>query len=317
MKKYLITLLLISFCSQLFALTWDEPWHDKVVKEAEYFVLARVKKYDTANGVLISVIKTIGGKELKGDIIVNDFYLLDICSYSGGQRYPKVQLDGIDSCFFFLKKVNDTFCIATPTTGFAFVDDGKVRATYRHSYHQASVSYEHYMISQEAIFNFYHNQPYDKAQIIDFVSAKLTSKPAGFESDEIEEFFEQHIALELIFHLQLDGFYEKIIPFLNHKENIHNRISAARALKAYDSREKNLALISVINEGSDDDFLKVICIWSLSNISKFGLLGDIRKLVPKASNEPNGFGGNIMDNRVCTKMPRVKNALEDFIEKNK
>jgi hypothetical protein len=317
MKKYFLSFLFTFLIISSFALTWDEPWHDKVVKEADYFVLARVKNYDTANGILVTIIKTIGGKEITGDIIINDFYLLKICSYSGGQRYPRVKLNGVDSCFFFLKNINDTFSIATPTTGFAVVAEGRVTATYRHSYHQAAVDVETYLKTQAAIFSYYHNMSYDKSFIEKFVDSKLSLKPAGFSEQEINQFFEQHAALEVIYHLQLSGFYEKILPFLNYKENRHTQISAARALRAYNSKEKNMALLKIIQEGGDDDFLKVICIWSLNDISKYGMTDDIKKIIPKASEEPNGFGGNIMDNRVCTRMPKVKDALEELLGKSK
>jgi hypothetical protein len=315
MKKALFISLLLFSSFKIFALTWDEPWHDKVVKESDYFILARVINYDTANGILVDVIKSIGGKEIKGQIIINDFYLLKICSYSGGQRYPKVRLNNVDSCFFFLKLSNDTFSIATPTTGYAEVIDGKVRATYRHSYHQASVPFDVYWKSQSAIFNFYHELPYNKSEIVRFVSSKISQKPAGFSDAEIDLFFEQHVALELIFHLQLDGLYDKIILFLNHKKNKHNQISAARALISYDSKEKNAALLKLIKEENDEDFLKVICVWSLRNIAKYDQVDEIKNLLKTASEEPNGFGGNIMDNRVCTTLPKVKNALQEALDK--
>ncbi len=55
---------LISSISCL-ATTWDEPWHEKVVKEADYFVLAIVLTSDEHQGATLEVLKMLGGKKLK------------------------------------------------------------------------------------------------------------------------------------------------------------------------------------------------------------------------------------------------------------
>lgn len=314
MRTLLIAIpLLISFVNA-FALTWDEPWHDEVVKKSDAFILGKIIRVDEKEGIYIKVLKNISGISTPAELKISDFYLLKICSRSGGQgiEFP---LEGFDSCYFFLKNNNDTFSIATPTTGFAQIIDGKVVATYRHSYHQTSVPINVYENSQEAIFNFYHGKKYNDFWINNFVNEELSKKPAGFEKDELERFFLQHVALELIYHLQLPNYFDRLQPFMNHSDNRHNQISAARALKNYSSAETNKILISVITSKSNDDFLKVICLWSLSETNKAEMQKQLKQIGENASDEENGFGGNIMDHRVCTHFPTVKKAIEEIVSK--
>ena len=312
MRALLIATILLGFSFNAFALTWDEPWHDKVVRDSDAFILGKIIRVDEKEGIYIRVLKSISGVNVPAELKITDFYLLKICSTSGDQ-YPEFPLNGIDSCYFFLKINNDTFSIATPTTGFAKVIDGKVVATYRHSYHQTSVPVNDYEKSQEAIFNFYHGKKYDESWIKNFVTGELSIKPAGFEKDEIERFFSQHVALELVFHLQLKGYFDLLQPFIEHNENRHNQISAARALKNYSSVTTNNILMNVIKSSSDDDFLKVICLWSLSGTNTAEMQEQLKQILKTASNDGGGFGGNIMDHRVCTRFPSVKAAIEELV----
>ena len=58
--KHLKTILFLVF---LFSITktwgtaWDEPWQDSVIKNADYFVLAKVKSFNEKKGVKIEIIK--------------------------------------------------------------------------------------------------------------------------------------------------------------------------------------------------------------------------------------------------------------------
>jgi hypothetical protein len=311
-KILLITFTFISTHS--FATTWDEPWQDRVIKEADYFVFAKIKSFDEEKGVTIEILRTIGGEELKGKIKITKFYLLDLCSKSGGHG-PEFQFDGIKECYFFIKKNSKgEYCIATPTTGFDYLKDGKVYATYRHSYHQALVPVEIYEKTMTAIFNNYHNITYDKQNINDFVNKYLSLKPAGFSEAEIDNFFAQHVALECVYHLRITGLYSKIIPFLNDTSNFHNQVSAARALIAYNTPECKQALLNVISDTSRDNFVQVICIWTLSEFKPTELKNQLVIAAKTASTKDNGFGGNIMDSRVCTHFPEVKDAIENLIK---
>jgi hypothetical protein len=313
LKFVLIGLFILVFSTSK-ATTWDEPWQDKVIKQADYFVLAKVISFDKNKGVTISILQQFGGKPLKGTIKITNFYLLHICSSSGGEG-PEFDFENVDSCYFFIKKNNkNEYCIPTPTSGYAVVRGGKVSATYRHSYHQAMVSREVYDNTMSAIFNNYHGLAYDKTYITTFINKYLALAPAGYDDDHIETFFYQHVALESIYHLGLKGYYEKIIPFLKDEKNFHNQVSAARALIGYNNNQSKQSLLSTIRNKKTNDFVRVVCIWTLKTYQPKELKAELIKLEQTASTQENGFGGDIMDPRVCTQIPTVKEALADLIK---
>ena len=308
-----ISLSLLSTTS--FATTWDEPWQDRVIKEADYFVLAKVDSFDKNEGVTIDIIKSLGGKELKGKIKITDFYLLELCSSSAGHG-AEFNFDGVSECYLFIK-MNDKgqYCISTPTSGFNALMNGKVYATYRHSYHQALVPVDIYEKTMTAIFNNYHNIPYDKQYINEFVTKYLSLKPARLIEPEIDTFFSQHVALECAYHLKLTGLYSKIIPFLNDTSNLHNQVSGARALIPYNTFDCKHELLKVISDTTRNHFVQVICVWTLSEFKPVELKSQLVMISKTASTSENGFGGDIMDPRVCTNFPDVKDAIEKLINK--
>jgi hypothetical protein len=169
-------------------------------------------------------------------------------------------------------------------------------------------------MTMTAIFNHYHQMAYDKESIADFIDLQLGKKPAGFEQSELKTFFLQHVALEIIFHLRMDLYYDKVLPFFQDSKNLHNRIAASRALVAYNTKETKQLLVDKIASNTDDDFVTVICIWTLKEFKPTELKAELQKLVKNASDEDNGFGGNIMDPRVGTRFPTVKSALEELVE---
>lgn len=312
-------LLVLVVCLKLFlfipiySTTWDEPWADKVIKEADSFVLAKIKNYNDSV-TTIEIVKTLGGKELHGEIKITSFYLLDLCSTSGGHD-PEFHFKGINESYFFIKQnKNGKYCIATPTSGFDYLVEGKVYATYRHSYHQAKASKEVYEKTMTAIFNNYHNNTYDSKYLGEFIEKYISLKPAGFEENEIETFFAQHIALESAYHLKSKTDYSKLLMFLKDTTNFHNQVSAARALVSHNNNIVKQELLKVIKDTTFSDFTKVICIWTLSEFKPTELKEQLVKISENASTNETGFGGNIMDPRVCTHFPDLKNALEELIK---
>lgn len=313
--RVVILIFLFSVAGKGYSTTWDEPWQDKVIKEADYFVLAKIKSFDEKKGVKIEIIKSLAGKELSGKIEISDFYLLDMCSRSDGHG-AEFEFEGIKESYFFIKKnEKGEYCIATPTSGFANIIDGNVYATYRHSYHQALVPVDVYEKTMQAIFKNYHGEAYDTEYINQFVNKYLSMKPAGFDEGEIKTFFLQHVSLECVYHLKITGVFEKIMPFFNYTSNFHSVVSAARALRVYNTNECKEVLMKAIADTSLGDFAHVMCIWSLSEFKPTELKERLKDIEKDASTESNGFGGNIMDPRVCTHMPRVKDALNELIEK--
>jgi hypothetical protein len=296
------------------ATTWDEPWTETVIKQSDYFVLANIISYDEEKGVKIKITKQLGGEKLPEELEITNFYLLNLMSTSGGHG-AEFHFKDIEKSYFFIKKnAKGEYCISTPTSGFDFVKDGNVYATYRHSYHQALVPIDVYELTMTAIFNYYHQISYDKSQIINFIEKNLLKTPAGFGKDEINIFFLQHVSLELIFHLKLDNFYNQILPFFHDISNFHSRVSASRALIAYNNAETIKLLMNKIAKNEDDDFTTVICIWTLKEFNPKNKKKELKKFIKNASIEENGFGGNIMDPRVGTYFPSVKSALEDLVE---
>jgi hypothetical protein len=163
-----------------------------------------------------------------------------------------------------------------------------------------------------AIFNNYHNQPYDGLFIHDYVSEYITKRPAKI-NDTL--FFTQHVALETIYHLRLTGFYENILQFLADDSNFHNQVSAARALAAYNTPSCKEELMKILISQGQDNFVQVICIWTLAEFHPVELKDRLIEIARTASTDENGFGGNIMDPRIGTYFPDVKNAIQELIGK--
>ena len=314
MKGLTLTLVLAILSLKSFSLTWDEPWQDKVIKTSEYFILGKILSASDSL-VRVKVIKVLGGK-LSGEIIeINSFYLLHICSSSGGHG-PEFHMQRIDSCYFFIKKNKESgYGIATPTSGFAVLKDGEVYATYRHSYHQSLVSPEVYENTMIPIFNYYHDLRYDQDYIKKLADVYLSKKPAGFADNEIDIFFMQHAILESIYHLKIGGYFEKILPFLNAKDNFHAQVSAIRALSAYNTEDSKKELLAILSESDQSGFVKVMAVWALGDLRTVDIKQKLSSLLSNAPDESNGFGGNIMDSRVCTRIPTVKDAIEELISK--
>lgn len=311
MRVLLIALfsLLVLTRNIAFATTWDEPWHEKVVKNADFFVLAKVVSSDEKKGITATVIRSLAGGSLAGNIKINDFYLLNICSTSGGHG-PEFHMGNTDTCYFFLKKnAQSNYSIATPTTGFAAMFSHKVYATYRHSYQQALVPQGVYESTMTAIFQHYHGQPYDAAYINSFISEYLALAPAKIDKEGMSTFFLQHVALETMYHLGLSSNYALLLPFLRDTANKHAQIGAARALTGINTAEAKQELLVMLQDPNTSDFPKTVAVWTLASYHPTELKAKLQTLEQSASTEENGFGGNIMDPRVCTDIPTVKAAL--------
>lgn len=310
-STFLVTVFFIS--NTVAATTWDEPWQEKIIKEADYFVVAKIKS-SNAKSVTLSNIRVLGGEPLKKKLKITNFYSTHIQSWSSGSHGPEFDFKGIDVSYFFIKMDSSgEYCIATPTSGFAAVREGKVLATYRHSYHQALVPIDVYEKTMTAIFNFYHNRPYDVNGIHDYVKQFVNLKPTGFKKEEMTSFFAQHVALECIYHLRLKDHYESVLNFFHDTLNFHNQISAARALINYNTEECKRELLKFISDSTKSRFVQVICIWTLTEFNPVELKEELTSLLPLVSEEYTGFGGNIMDPRVGTHFPSPRGALRQLI----
>ena len=217
--------------------------------------------------------------------------------------------------FFIRQNTGGAYCIATRTTVFDYVSDGQVISTFRHSYHQAQVPLEIYQMVMTAIFNNYHNLPYEKSSIEVFVNNTLKKTSAGFSKDELDIFFLQHVALECVHHLKLNIDERLVYPFLEDKKNFHSQVSAARAMVAFNTNSSKLELLKIISDTTQKHFVQVMCVWTLSELNPKEIKSELVKVSEVASDSENGFGGNSMDPRVCTDIPTGKEALKRLIAK--
>ena len=247
--------------SNLKADTWDEPWQKEIIEKSDYFVLGRViEKTDTYAKVKIE--KNFGDNALPKVIIIDSYYLLELMSSSG--HGVEIDLEKNFSYYLLLKKnEKGNFSLPTPTSGHAKVDENNnVFATYRHSYHLALVPQNIYELTYQNIWSYFKKKKFDNDKINQFINQELSKKPAGFEEDEINEFFIQHAALETAYLLDLKPSLTEVIKFAK-SDNYHSQISALQLLGNYKTKEANEFLFNAIQDITYDNFQKVIAIWAI------------------------------------------------------
>ncbi len=313
-KQILLSILFLLIADQTQATTWDEPWRKEILKEAEYFIFGKV--VSSNDSILKVQVQKNFGSTLNGEIVIDDFYMLDLCSLSGGHG-PEFNFDANDEGYFFLKKgVNGNYQLPTPTSGVDRIVEDKVYSTYRHSYHQAALRPEIYELTYKAIWNYFKQRDFDEKDIFEFIYNILSTDPAGFEEDEINTFFEQHAALESAYLIEIDLPFSILKNFVE-SENFHLQVSGLRAMGIVNSPQSNKYLLGYIGNSKTENFNKVIAIWSLW---EFGNEKDRRKiwrLRKTISDDETGFGGNLMDPRICTYFPSPKRAIGDLKKKRR
>lgn len=308
-KPFLLLSLIFTYSLNVFAETWDEPWQKEIIQKSDYFVLANVLDNTDSIGTEIEIIKCFGKQKLTGKIIINGFSLLNLKSASGHGLH--LDFDQGDTFYFFLTKQEDgNYAIPTPTSGFARVDENKsVYATYRHSYHQALVPQDVYEKTYSEIWDYYHTGQFNKENISSLIDENIAKKPAGFDTDDISIFFLQHVALETAYLLDLEIELDRIQKFVEF-DNIHLRISSLQLLSNSDTKQAKTYLFDFIKSDKNENFEKVIAIWSLSKIGGKKYKKKLKDIANDLSDEPTGFGGNLMDPRVGTYFPSPRAAVE-------
>ena len=168
----------------------------------------------------------------------------------------------------------------------------------------------------QAIWNYYHDLDYQREPILRFLRDQLSLAPAGLEESELTLFFKQHVALELIYHLRLDHEIDQIIPFLS-SENFHAQVSAVRALASSKEAKSLELLIDLLKDSSTGDFCKTLAIETIQKKEWRQFRKQLQKIGRKLSDESTGFGGNLMDPRVCTTIDSPKQAIYKLLGKKK
>src|SRR5438105_7099887 len=181
MRCTISVVVLIACCPAVaLATTWDEPWHEAVVKDADVLVKAHVVKNEPRK-LTLKVLKHVAGIDTPETLVVDGYSLRNVGSFTvGAHSETDFNLAENEDWYFFLKKVKgkETWALATPTAGRAGISDDHVIATYRHSYHQALVPEDLYVPSMTAIFQFLHGQKYDEAFVRGLFKTYLTQPPA-------------------------------------------------------------------------------------------------------------------------------------------
>lgn len=311
MKKILLFAILVITTFSSFATTWDEPWQKEIIAKSDYFALCKV--ISASDSLVVVEIKKSFGNNINGQITIDGFFLLDLCSMSGGHG-PEFIFEKGEKGYIFLKQgKNGNYQIPTPTSGFDRIVEDKVYSTYRHTYHRASISPEIYEFTYKEIWNKFHRGSFEKTKIIEFINKQVKEKPAGFEEDEIDLFFKQHVAIETAYLLEIKLDFN-ILKKFSESENFHSRVSAIRAMGNLNNEQVKEYLINYLKDKNKDDFTKVIAIWSLWKMEDEKVNKKLWKLRKKLSDDENGFGGNIMDPRVCTYFPSPKQAIVELKE---
>jgi hypothetical protein len=306
------------------ATTWDEPWHETVVKDADTFVKATVVKTGP-KAITLKVLKQLAGERVPETLTVDRFSKLRIGSMTiggGGGADHELQFHFAqdEHWYFFLKKVkekdHESWALPTPTSGFAGADKGLVYATYRHSYHQSLVPEDLYEPSMTAIFQYLHDQKYDQDFVHKLIKTELAQPPHGLKKGDDEAsrkiFFRQHVALESFYHFGTADEYALLEPFLK-SSDYHTSISAVRALSRIDTPDARARLWDYLTS-EHPGFARVMAVQGLKRLNAREYLAKLREFIKVAPEEETGFGGNIMDPRVGTHFPRsVKAACEELV----
>ncbi len=310
MIRLLFILPFFLITTTLFSATWDEPWQEDIMKESDHFILARV--LDPKPGsVKVQVLKQFGDKKVEDIITLEGFHMLDLCTKNDSDM-PSFFFTMIDSVYLFIKKKEIGYCIPTPTAGYAIVSNGTVLATFRHSFHLAQLSVAAYEKCMGAVWNSMKGLPYDQKIVTDFIDKSLKQKPAGFKEQEIDLFFNQHVALEMCYLMKITSNFSLVKNFVNTPNN-HLMISAVRALANYNTPEAKKMLVDYIKDATKDNFTKVIAVKSLQRIAPTELKTELKKIWETASEAPIGFSANPSDPRICTQLPTVKDALQELL----
>lgn len=157
----ILTLLFFLIYNQGKAETWNEPWQKEIIEKSEFFVLGKVlEKRD--HSLKIEIIKDFGTNKIEDEIIIDDFFMLDMTSSSGHGTHFTLEKD--ETIYLFLQKnKNKNYSLPTPTSGFAELNnENNVSATYRHSYHQTLISRDVYEFTYQNIWNYYKEKKYER-----------------------------------------------------------------------------------------------------------------------------------------------------------
>ena len=301
------------FATNARATTWDEPWHEEVMRNSDSFVKVKVTG-STGPRFKADVLQFLGGIKTPEQIELEGFSQLRVMSTSSHAHELRLPFQVGQIYYLFIKKSEKTnaYQIPTPTSGWARIEGANVIATYRHSYHQALVPPDTYEKTMQAVFKGIKGQQYDEGFMTRFIKEQLSQPVASLNSNDpavMSRFFLQHVALESFYHLGKGADLSLLVPFVN-SGNYHVEISACRAVSRINSKESKEVLIKFI-EGKGSGFAKVMSVWGLQRLNAKEMIPRLEEFVKSGIDQETGFGGSIMDPRIATMFPdSVKEAIK-------
>ena len=314
---FFILFICFSIAHHARATTWDEPWHDEVMRNSESFVKVKITA-NQGSWVKAEVIKFLAGARTPEQIQLKGYSRLTLISSSSHDDELRLPFTVGHIYYLFIKKSEktNTYQIPTPTSGWAELEGANVAATYRHSFHKALVPEEVYEKTMQAIFNGAKGQPYDTDSIERFIKEQLTQSVAVLKQEDsaiMKRFFLQHVALESFYHLGKGADLALLIPFID-TDDYHVQISACRAVSRIDSPSSKELLMKFI-EGKGAGFAKVMCVWGLKRLNAKGMTSRLEGYLKTGADQETGFGGNIMDPPIGKYFPEsVKASIKELLD---
>jgi hypothetical protein len=315
--------LVLTVSSSLLASTWDEPWHREVVAKADAFGLYEVVN-SSPSRVVLKEVRHLAGVQTGSSVEIDGFYageLLSSTSINGVQDDEfGLRLKAAGTRYYlFLKKAPSgrTWRLASPTSGFAEVgSDGKVVSTFRISIHQALVDSKTYELTQTCIYRKLHGEECSP-EVYKYIQTQLSTDPGSLAAnappEQSDRFFTQHAALETAYLIGYAVDLGVLSKFLRDPV-FHTQISAVRALRASDSKERSATLMAFVADDSRNILARVIAVQMIREAGARELKDQITAYIPKAPTTEVGLGLNIMDPRIGTKFPdSLKQALQELV----
>ena len=319
-------LILLTIPMQVFASTWDEPWHRDVVAKADSFGRYELISATPTRAVFKEILH-LAGAQTGANVEIDGFYGTLTSQTTivgpGGRvvddewsltfRNPGTQY------YLFLQKApsGNTWRIATPTSGFAPVRDEKVTATFRISVHLALVDARTFEMTQACIFDKLHGKSECSPNVSAFINQQLSLPPAEVSAAappaQMDRFFNQHVALETAYLTRYSLSRETLVKFLS-DSSFHTQISAVRALAASTVADRNAMLMNFVTDDTRDALARVVAVAMIRETNGRELKDQLAAYAPKASVQEVGLVSNIMDPRVGTRFPEnLKKAIEELL----
>lgn len=304
------------------ATTWNEPFLETVAQEADALGIFKIEKNE-GQKVSLSLVKHIAGKKTPQKFTLEGFFHLELGSVSAGHgpSYEHTLAEGM-SYYLYIKQSGkkDVWQLATPTAGLDhFADKGRITATYRFSAHDTLVDTQTYEMTHACIFRHLHGKLCDTEEIKVFIDAAL-SQPVGIlkdglNSDTSNRFFQQHMAMETAYLLDLPLAEATLDKFLN-SDFFHVQISAVRALSKSNIKTRVEKLLALIQSETTKPIVKVFAVLALEKINDRSVIPKLKELEQSVPEDEAWLGMNIMDPRVGTRFPgSTRNALTHLLKK--